>query len=58
MRSTDHNKYSPFHWVTRETVMTAQSIGQVVERSIEVNEEPGSLVNVLNLNILVFNYQT
>ena len=38
--------------------MTAQSIGQVVERSIEVNEEPGSLVNVLNLNILVFNYQT
>ena len=44
--------------MTRETVMTAQSIGQVVERSIEVNEEPGSLVNVLNLNILVFNYQT
>ena len=36
----------------RETVMTAQSIGQVVESSIEVNEEPGSLINVLNVNIL------
>ena len=42
----------------RETVMTAQSIGQVVESSIEVNEEPGSLINVLNVNILVLNYQT
>ena len=37
----------------RETVMTAQSIGQVMERSIEVNEEPGSLINVLNVTILV-----
>ena len=36
----------------RETVITAQSIGQVVESSIEVNEEPGSLINVLNVNIL------
>ena len=34
----------------RETVMTAQSIGQVMERSIE---EPGSLINVLNVTILV-----
>ena len=42
----------------RETVMTAQSIGQVVESSIEVNEEPGSLINILNVNILVLNYQT
>ena len=42
----------------RETVMTAQSIGQVVESSIEVNEEPGSLINVLSVNILVLNYQT
>ena len=42
----------------RETVMTAQSIGQVVESSIEVNEELGSLINVLNVNILVLNYQT
>ena len=42
----------------RETVMTAQSIGQVVESSIEVNEEPGSLTNVLSVNILVLNYQT
>ena len=41
----------------RETVMTAQSIGQVMERSIEVNEEPGSLINVLNVTILVQNYQ-
>ena len=37
----------------RETVMTAQGIGQVMERSIEVNEEPGSLINVLNVTILV-----
>ena len=37
----------------RETVMTAQSIGQVMERSIEVNKEPGSLINVLNVTILV-----
>ena len=37
----------------RETVMTAQSIGQVMERSIEVNEEPGSLINVLNVTIIV-----
>ena len=41
----------------RETVMTAQSIGQVMERSIEVNEEPGSLINVLNVTILEQNYQ-
>ena len=37
----------------RETVMTAQSIGQVMERGIEVNEEPGSLINVLNVTFLV-----